>query len=280
LRKLQVMIGGLLTGSGVVAYAYARWIEPNHIEVTQTNITLPHLSPAFHNYRILQISDIHLDQWMPRRRLMEVVQRVNAQQPDLIVITGDFITGHATYVADDLSEALCQLHAPDGVLAIPGNHDHKKRAEIVKIRQILHDTHVVDLSNSVHTLKRGENMLYIAGVDSMIARKARLDLVLDQMPLEGAAILLAHEPDFADLTTAVHRFDLQLSGHTHGGQIRIPGLGAVRATLPRYGRRYVTGLVKLDDLYVYVNRGLGMVSIPLRFNCPPEIAVLTLKAPV
>ncbi|MDX1991873.1 MAG: metallophosphoesterase [bacterium] len=279
LRKWWMGLAASLGLGGGAAYTYGRFIEPENIEVTEHDVLLPHLDAEFHGYRIAQISDIHFDSYMTRARLEKIVEKVNAQHPDLIVFTGDFITHHIRYVIEDLTEALRGLHAPDGVLAVPGNHDHKKALEIVKLRQMMRDLGIHDLSNTVCTIRRENAALHIAGVDSMIARRARLDLALAALPSNGAAILLAHEPDFADISQATHRFDLQLSGHTHGGQIRPPLLGAVSAVLPRYGRLYVMGMVKVDDLLVYINRGLGTVSVPLRINCRPEISVFTLQSP-
>ncbi len=135
----------------------------------------------------------------------------------------------------------------------------------------------MDLSNAVRTIERDGAQLHLAGIDDVVARKARLDLVLEQLPESGCAIMLAHEPDFADIIAPYGRFDLQLSGHTHGGQVRLPVLGALIS--PKHGRRYHKGWYRIDNLRLYVNRGVGMVTLTLRFNCRPEIAVFTLNAP-
>ena len=144
------------------------------------------------------------------------------------------------------------------------------------MRQILRESSIIEVGNAVHTLQRSDATLHIAGVDDHWERKDRLDLVLDILPQEGAAILLAHEPDFADISAATGRFDLQLSGHSHGGQVIIPFLGP--PMLPWFARKYPIGLYKVGDMFQYTNRGVGMIPPTVRFNCRPEITVLTLKS--
>lgn len=271
-RWLKFFGIGLL---GAAATYYARYVEPEWLQISRVTVSMPRLGPLFDGYRIAQFSDIHIDNWMTFRRLEDDVEAINIQQPDLIVITGDFITNRVRYSVDDLYNALSKLSAPDGVMAVPGNHDYWQPGEIDKLRQMMRDCGIIDLSNDVHMIQRGEDTLHIAGVDNVIARKSRLDLVLEKLPPTGAAILLAHEPDFADISTATHRFDLQLSGHTHGGQIRLPIIGSLAA--PLHGHCYSAGRYDIDGMTLYVSRGVGMVSLPVRFNCRPEIPLITLK---
>ena len=117
----------------------------------------------------------------------------------------------------------------------------------------------------------------MGGVDDVWSGIARLDVVLEKLPEDGAAILLAHEPDFADASAATGRFDLQISGHTHGGQVVVPFYGA--PILPYLGQRYPAGLYQVGDMLQYTNRGVGMARIPIRINCPPEITLFTLESP-
>lgn len=256
---------------------YARFIEPRRITVTTPTISLPRLGSRFDGYRIAQISDIHMGSGTTVEWLYAVVDRVNALAPDLIAITGDFITYRAHYVAGELIAALGKLHAPDGVVGIPGNHDYKKDGAIDAVRNVMRQSSITDLSNTYITLERGSDRLHIAGVDDVSARRARLDLVLAALPDDDSpALLLAHEPDFADIASPTGRFDLQLSGHTHGGQIRLPYL--TRHILPAHGRRYPRGLGDVWGLPLYVNQGLGTVGLRMRFRCPPEITLITLQS--
>lgn len=236
------------------------------------SLVLGRLDPAFDGYRIVQLSDIHMDGVMTRERLAEVVALVNAQSPDLVVITGDFVSNRIGFLADDLIVPLRDLNAPDGRLAITGNHDQREHRAVV--RRVIAESGLTNLNNAVVTVRRNESALHFGGVDSMYRHRARLDLVLNQLPDDGAAVLLAHEPDFADISAATGRFDLQLSGHSHGGQVRLPWL--MRFGLPKYGERYVMGLHLVVGMLLYVNRGLGTTSLPIRFNCRPEITVITL----
>lgn len=263
-----------LAGASVVLF-YAYKVEPSNVEVYSVSLVLPRLCEEFDGYRIAQISDIHMDGWMTFDRLSKLAKLVNEQGADLVAITGDFVTARAKYVDRELIDALSILQAPDGVMAVLGNHDYVADENLV--RRVIHDGGLTELSNVFRTLRRGEGRLHIAGVDDFYQRRARLDLILARLPDEGAAILLAHEPDFADVSAPTGRFDLQLSGHSHGGQLRLPFLGAVAR--PRCGRIYPSGLYNVDGMLQYTNRGLGTLWPHLRINCRPEITVFTLLAP-
>jgi len=160
-------------------------------------------------------------------------------------------------------------------VAVLGNHDHWTDADM--IHRVIKESGMVDLTNTVHTLDRRSAPLHLAGVDDIWEEHDRLDDVLAQLPYDGAAILLAHEPDFADTSAASGRFDLELSGHSHGGQVILPFVGPLR--LPYLGRKYPLGRYQVGPMIQYTNRGVGMISPRVRFNCRPEITVFTLRAP-
>ncbi len=268
---LSTLGTGLLGAGGFI---YTNKVEPGWVEITQVSLTLPRLDSEFDGYRIAQISDIHMDIWTPHDRLSQAVEMVNRQSPDLVVITGDFVTYMAGHFGADLAAALGALAPRQVTLAVLGNHDHWTDATAV--RRVIAQSGIVELSNAAYTLRRGEAMLHIAGVDDVWERQDRLDLVLAQLPADGAAILLAHEPDFADVSAATGRFDLQLSGHSHGGQVIIPFRGPL--VLPLHGRKYPVGQYQVGRMFQYTNRGLGMISPHIRFNCRPEIAVFILHS--
>lgn len=270
--KAAAFVGAALLTGGLL---YASKVEPLNVEVESISLVLPRLSSEFDGYRIVQISDIHMDGWMSFERLSKMMKLVNEQRPDLIVITGDFVTAEAKREDRELIDALRILEAPDGTVAVLGNHDYVADQNLV--RRIIRDGGVVELSNDFLTLGRGGDVLHIAGVDDFYQRRARLDLILERLPEEGAAILLAHEPDFAEVSAPTGRFDLQLSGHSHGGQFRLPLIGAVMR--PRVGRMYPSGLYNVDGMLQYTNRGLGMLKPHLRINCRPEITVFSLLTP-
>lgn len=275
-RPLAGAALGALLGTG--GLYYTREVEPENIEIVSVSLVLPRLASPFAGYRIAQISDLHADHWMTPGRLLDLVGLVNAEAPDLVAITGDFATysplrSMIRYVPGFVTP-LRRLRAPDGVVAVLGNHDYRTNASVV--RRVLTASGVIELHNTVRTLRRGDALLHLCGVDSALEGIYYLDRVLKLLPKDGAAILLAHEPDLADMSAATDRFDLQLSGHSHGGQVRLPLLRPT--VLPRLSSRYPTGLYRVGQMVLYTNRGLG--SHPrFRFNCRPEITIFTLHAP-
>ncbi len=257
---------------GGAGYAYD--VEPEWVHIEKVALTLPRLASSFHNYRIAQISDIHAGGWITRAHIQDVVARVNAMAADLVVITGDIFTTGPRRSGDDIATTFSYLSAKDGVLVVLGNHDHWQGAD--RVREVLAATPTIELRNAARTLERGSDLLTIAGVDDVWQQQDDLDQALAQTPNQGAAILIAHEPDFADQSATTGRFDLQLSGHSHGGQVAVPFYGPLR--LPYLGVKYHSGLYQVGDMLQYTNRGIGMVKPYVRFNCRPEITLLTLRS--
>jgi len=264
----------LIAAGGIAASA--AWIglrEAGQIQFRRFDLALRHLTDAFNGYSIAHLTDIHLDGTRAANaRLCQAAAWINAQQPDLIALTGDFLTLKRPGDTGVLIEALGTLRAADGVYAVLGNHDHKRN--YYAVTAALRAAGVTLLNNAVLPIERGGSALYLCGVDSLSRRRARLDRVLRALPRGAPAILMAHEPDFADVSAITRRFDLQLSGHAHGGQIRIPLL--TRLALPVYGTRYPNGLYLVHRMVVYSSRGLGTTGLPLRFRCPPEVALIRL----
>lgn len=268
--RLAALLGAGLIGA---ALYYSTRVEPRWLRVRYVTVRMPRLGRAFHDYRIAHLSDIHMGGGMTPARLRDAVDLVNSLRPDLVALTGDFIEADGRAAAA-VADALSALEAPDGALAVLGNHDYHRAPGAV--RQALAQAGVRELSNAVYTLRRGADSLHIAGVDDVAAGRACLDTVLDALPSDGAAVLLAHEPDFADISAATERFDLQLSGHTHAGQVRLPLLGA--PVLPSYGRFYSAGRYQVGGMTQYTTSGLGTIWPHLRFNARPEVAVLILES--
>src|ERR671913_725538 len=192
---LKAALGSGLTGAGVLAYA--RYVEPYWLDVERVTLELPRLALPFDGYRVVHISDIHMDGWMTAKRLDRIVDLVNKQGPDLVAITGDFVAVSADYVSG-ISGPLKRLRTPDGVVAVLGNHDHMNDAAAV--RRALSWAGVSDVSNRVHTLCHDGSALHLCGVDSVMEKLDDLDGVLETLEgrRPGCAVLLAHEPDFAD----------------------------------------------------------------------------------
>ena len=249
--------------------------DAGKFQIVHLPLSIPGLDDAFEGYRLVHISDIHLGQWITAERLEGVVDLVNGQNPDLVAITGDFVSYAFDEFADDLARSLGRLHPRDGTVATLGNHDHRVGAD--NVRRFIRRGRVLELCNDVFTISRGDAMLHIAGLDDIIANEHHLNQVLSKLPASGPAILMVHEPDFADASARTGRFCLQLSGHSHGGQIVIPGLGTpIRSYL---FRKYPLGRYQAGDMVQYTNRGLGTNLIWSRINCPPEITVFSLMPP-
>jgi uncharacterized protein len=230
------------------------------------------------------LSDLHYDEHFSVVPLCKAIDIINRLEPDLVVLTGDFVTSPmrqsggaranaAAAAIEPCAQLLGRLRARSGALAVLGNHDVSTNAShIIKVLQ----SHAIPvLQNHSLPIERDGTRLWFAGVDDVLEGKPDLKLALSGIPPAEPVILLAHEPDFADFA-AQHPVDLQLSGHSHGGQIRLPVIGA--PYLPRLGRRYPWGLRHIDSLVLYTNVGVGTIRIPMRLNCPPEVTLFTLRA--
>lgn len=272
LTTRTILVGFL---SGIAGFEYSFAIEPNWIKVENLGLTLPNLPKTFHGIRLVQISDIHFDDWMTTAKFGEIVDRVNALQADILAITGDFVTGDQKHREKEIVKQLSRLDAGQARVAVLGNHDHWTDPNF--IHHLIAQSSISDLTNEIFTLEKDGQHLHLCGVDDYWERQDRLDLVLNKLPAEGSAVLLVHEPDYADISAPTARFDLQLSGHSHGGQVILPFFGP--PIVPRYSNKYPVGLYQVGGMLLYTNRGLGMIQPRLRFNCRPEITVFTLLAP-
>ena len=276
LKTIKFLGGAALTT--LAGNYYTTEYEPSNLEVSQVELSLASLPRSFDGFRILQLSDIHIGGWMNRERFSTVVDVVLQQEFDLIVMTGDYVIGRSwsealDIAAEDFIEVITPLTQAHKVIAVMGNHDHW--ANPVRSRAMLMRAGVLELKNDVHRFDKDGDSLYIAGLDDISEGKQRLDEVEAKLPYGVRAILLAHEPDYAEVTSVTDKFMLQLSGHSHGGQVVIPFIGP--PVLPRWARRYPAGLYQLGQMYLYTSRGVGMTSPFVRFNCRPEITVFTLN---
>ncbi len=243
--------------------------------VNLIDITIPRLGREFDGYRIAHLSDIHFGTWVDEARLRQIIERINRSGPDAVVITGDFISAITVHLFDQITPLLSKIKAKDGVFAVRGNHDCW--ANPGQFEKVMHASHIRILNNSVFTIQRSRDRLHIGGLDTAFYEQDRLDKVIEQIPRADPAILLVHEPDLADACAASGRVDLQLSGHTHGGQIVLPLLGS--PWLPRLAKKYPRGLYRIENMILYTNRGIGTGSLPWRYRCPAEIALITLRCP-
>jgi uncharacterized protein len=271
---------GLAATAGVAALALdSTLLEPNFPHVVRRQIALRRWPERLNGFTIALLSDFHYDPYFSAHPLHAAIGLVNDLHPDLIALTGDFVSlsffsdngDKDASVAEPCAELLRQMKAPDGLWAVLGNHDFFSAPHIVA--GALQGQGIRVLANESVAIEQNGARFWLAGVNDVLGRTSDLTAALHGIPADEATILLAHEPDYADY---VSRFpvDLQLSGHSHGGQVRIPLAGPIY--LPELARKYVLGLYQIGPLTLYTNAGLGTIRLPIRFNCPPEITLVTL----
>jgi len=273
LKRVAIGAGSLLA-SGGAAGSYAAYVEPRWIETVALRVQLPRLPQAFAGKRIAHISDIHLGFHMTLAELQAIVGRVQRLQADMIIFTGDLFDSWISEDPQATAGVLAGLAAPLGKWAVLGNHD--TYAGVADTKLILQQGGFTVLDNAHALVRLGADTLQVAGVADMWTGYPDLQRALEGANPRLCTLLLSHCANFADEAASRPDIQLQLSGHSHGGQIRLPLLGAVET--PPYGDKYVSGLhvVPPSGLLVYTTRGLGMTMLPFRFLCRPEITVLTL----
>ena len=271
--------GGILAAgfgfTGLAAAAYAHWVEPFTVKVHRHEIGVSGLGAGLDGFTIAQLTDIHIKPWMLRGFLDKVARRVNSLAPDVIALTGDYVFLDSDFeLLPELEDFLLRLQPKVKKLSILGNHDHWTNASA--IRELLASANFVDLSNAVEIFSSDGAGLAIAGLDDPWEKKDRVEQVLPRLPEGVPALLMVHEPDYAPKYARCERFFLQISGHSHGGQISLPWLGP--PVVPEHARRYRAGMYRVGGMLLYVSRGIGSVPFRMRFNCAPEITLFTLRS--
>jgi uncharacterized protein len=248
-----------------------RWQADQAIEVTAHRISLPILPEAFRGFRIVHLTDIHHGLYLPIEAVEHGVQLANGLDPDLVVLTGDFVTFSPAYI-EPVARVLGGLRARHGVFAVLGNHDFRVSAS--RIARALGREGVTVLRNQHTALRRPGGLLHLAGVDDLRYR-ADLGRALRGIPPGAATVLLSHNPGIIRRAAAAG-VGLVLSGHTHGGQVNLPLLGSIYGRSLRR-RRFKVGWDRLGGTQIYVSRGIGTVVVPVRYRCPAEIPHLRLE---
>lgn len=264
-----------LAGAVGGAAALATFGERHRPRVVQVSISPAGLPRELDGYTICQISDLHRGPLVSESFLRRAVAQVNRLGADLTVVTGDFISDFSRY-AESCGAALSGLRAPDGVFGVLGNHDYWNE-DPEAVSSAIERQGVRLLNNRSVVLRRGDTSWGLCGVDDWWAGKPDMDAALADVPSHAFKIMLCHEPDPAD-EAARRGIPLQLSGHSHGGQVLLPGRRPL--VTPQFGHKYPVGLRRVpeSDTLVYTNTGLGVIFPPIRFNCPPEITHITLRA--
>jgi uncharacterized protein len=255
--------------------AYATLVEPRWLQLTRTRIHLPTLHPDLEGFRIALLTDMHAGAGTPLSLVRRAAQMAMRERPHLVALTGDFAADSADSFRPVL-QALSALRAPYGVYAVPGNHDYTVGIETWE-REVGEHAAFEDLTNRAVIRCVGGARLCVAGVDDL----SRGDPTLAHLPEPDArdfTLLLAHDPDQAEKARRTYdRVDLIVSGHTHGGQVRLPFVGALVNPAER-DDLYEGGLRRRPWTQVYTSRGVGTVHLPVRFLCRPEVAILELTA--
>jgi predicted MPP superfamily phosphohydrolase len=282
MSRRRLLKGSLLGAAGLALYSGE--VARHWIEISRIDIHLRTLPAAFDGLRIAQLSDIHLDEYTEPFFLRRAIEETNRLQPDLILLTGDFVSsgprwkrfaaGAAWQCANILRELTCRE-----LYAILGNHDVLVSARGVS--RALTANGIAVLTNANRPIDRDGSRFWLAGVDDPVEGhpdpEKAIPPSIRNVPNEPV-VLMCHAPDYADELLkhpAGQAVDLMVSGHTHGGQFCLPLVGAL--TLPRLGEKYVAGWFQLGRMQLYVNRGIGTVGLPFRLNCPPEITLMTLR---
>ncbi|WP_435008786.1 metallophosphoesterase [Tundrisphaera lichenicola] len=261
----RVAIGSAVVG-GVYPFLEAKWCR-----LARLDVRLPNLPPAFEGTTIAFLSDVHHGPFVPRAYVREIVEMTNRLKPDIVALGGDYCHNGARYIPPVL-EDLSKLRARMGRFAVLGNHDH--RDGLRESIDGLAEADIPLLRNAGTWVEKGGTRLRIAGVGDLWTDGQDLPKALGEATDRDAVILLSHNPDFAE-SVDDKRVGLMLSGHTHGGQVVVPLLGA--PIVPSaFGQKYLHGLVEGPECRVLISRGVGTVTPPVRLLCRPEVVLITL----
>lgn len=256
-----------LTGS------YPLLIERQFVQFNKYQLVLPNLPEAFDGFTIGHLTDIHYGMSITLNQLGKIVSKVNSLQCDLIVCTGDYVHEKLnTTNIDKVMPILGSLQAKNGVFSVLGNHDHWANTD----RSLYWLTrNQQNLCKKVSYITRSNQKLWLVGAGDLWEDHIDIDMLMGNIPENECRIVLAHNPDSAD-TVEKARVDLVISGHTHGGQVRIPFVGP--PVLYVKNKEYTSGIKKSNKgSPVFISRGVGCALLPIRFNCYPEVALITLK---
>jgi uncharacterized protein len=268
---------GVFAAGGLALFAGE--VERHWVDVHRVEIRLGNLPEVFRGFRIAHMADFHYGEYSEPTFIRSVVERVNLLHPDIVALTGDFVSAGpmirriSVDFAYHCADLLGRLECPRKYASM-GNHD--VLVSRLDVTDALKSRDIPVLHNDAIPIEKDGARLWLAGVaDALVGTDADLNAAIPRGRVAGKEplILMAHEPDYADQVIG-SGVDLMLSGHTHGGQVRVPFVPPMN--LPPLGKKYVEGHFSLGDLQLYVTRGVGTVGVPFRFRCPPEITLITL----
>ncbi|MBA2469668.1 MAG: metallophosphoesterase [Chloroflexia bacterium] len=271
-RRILALLAvfGLFIGAAMAWWA--RFVAPRRFEVKHVVVQTPRKHRTLAGLTIAFVTDTHVGPHFLTAALEPIVTRLEEIRPDIVLFGGDYICESPRFMAS-AAPVLGRMAktARYGAWGVMGNHDLANiRARVVPP---LAEAGIRILANEAVCVETDQGPIWIVGVDDGLIGEVDLDAAFAAVPPDGAAICLWHEGDFAEKSAPYGAF-LQLSGHSHGGQVRLPGIGPIAA--PKFGKRYPLGRYLVDDMQLYVSSGLGMYRPPVRFNCPPELTVIRL----
>lgn len=272
-RRDFLKFGGVTLAGGLIATAAYLYLkdEASHPVIDRVTIPLGNLPPALEGFTIVQLTDFHLYPLTQPETVRRAIELANSLNPDVTVLTGDYVWNELEAI-HELAPILSGLNARHGVYLTLGNHDYWADAAVITAASLQESLPM--LINQGVPLSQGGSRVFLGGLDDGWSGRPDLEQTLAGARPDDVVVLLCHEPDLADLYHKDGRIALQLSGHTHAGQIRLPGIGAL--VHPYLGEIYEMGLYRVGEMWLYTNRGIGCISEPVRFNCPPEVTQFTL----
>ena len=284
-RRLLRVTRSAVVGGAVAGLGYSVVWAPRHFVVRRRTLSLPGLPPSLDGLRIVQLTDVHLGPWISEGYVHRIVSAANALAPDLVVLTGDYVLHSPAYVAP-VAGILSGLRAKVGLVGVLGNHDWREGGPAAKqalasagVRLVDNARLFVNAARRLAPELEDPHGLCVAGVGDLWTDRQFYDRALGGVPASVPRLLLSHNPDVAEERAFVasgFRVDLMLSGHTHGGQVYVPGMGT--PVVPSmYGQKYASGLVQGPACPVFVSCGLGTAMLPVRMGVPPEIVAFELK---
>ena len=255
---------------GLAVLIYARYVEPFRPRLRHVSVQLPRKHAHLDGLRIAFVTDTHVGPNFSAKDLEPSVSLVERVRPDLVVFGGDYISESPRFI-EGVVKPLSRIAASGrlGGYAVLGNHDVSNVRS--RVSDALARAGICLMENESHRFEFGGGDFWLVGIDDILLGRPDLTRAFASVPADAASIAIWHEPDWAERAAPYGPF-LQLSGHTHGGQIRVPGKGEI--ALPRLGKRYPDGRYEISDMTLLVSRGIGTYRPPMRFNCPPEVLLI------
>jgi predicted MPP superfamily phosphohydrolase len=269
---------GLLAAAGLaVAVAggfYSRFVHPYRLRLNHQLIELPRAHQNLDGLSIAFVTDLHVGPHFQASRLEPVIHLLEEAQADIVLFGGDYISESPRYLAE-VQEPLRRMAATAriGSWGILGNHDVANIRS--RVMEMFEPTGIRVLTNESVEIHTDKGAFWLVGVDDVLLGSADLDASFRDVPPDAPRIAMWHEPDLAERIEPYGPF-LLLSGHTHGGQVSLPLVGAIAT--PKLGKRFISGRFRFGDMTLFVSNGIGMYRPPVRFNCPPEVIIFTLVA--